>query len=96
MTKAESGFSSSHADIERQVIEIWKEVLKCSDPSVERQFLDLGGDSLDAMLCISRIRATFGVRLFVEDFFMDESSISEFAKFISDAKGACLSEDASS
>lgn len=61
---------------------IWISVLQRDDVDIHEHFLDLGGDSLSAMLCISRIRAELGVEFSVEEFFMDDATVSSFASII--------------
>jgi acyl carrier protein len=67
---------------EQQLIEMWQHVLELSTVNVNDEFLDLGGDSLTAMMCISKIRRQFGVELLIEDFFMENSTIANFARTI--------------
>jgi acyl carrier protein len=62
--------------------EIWLRVLDLQDLSIHESFLDLGGDSLSAMLCISRMRDTFGVEFGLEDFFIGNPTIFQFAATI--------------
>ncbi|MBB5058838.1 acyl carrier protein [Granulicella aggregans] len=50
------------------VCQLWSEVLRVDDVALDSHFLDLGGDSLSAMLCISRIRSAYGIELSFEDF----------------------------
>jgi surfactin family lipopeptide synthetase C len=66
----------------QQMKSIWTEVLKIRDLSLDDEFGDLGGDSLAAMLCISRIRDQFNVEFTVEDFFLDHATIADFSKRI--------------
>ena len=61
---------------------IWADVLQLNGFSVHDSFLDLGGDSLSAMLCITRIRSAFGVEFSIEDFFLDNATVSDFARTI--------------
>jgi acyl carrier protein len=70
---------------EQKVKAIWQEALKTPTISNEARFLDLGGDSLAAMLCISQMRELLNVEFTIEDFFMDDSTISGFAKIIDEA-----------
>lgn len=70
---------------EQKVKAIWQEALQTPTISNDVRFLDLGGDSLAAMLCISRMRELLNVEFTIEDFFMDDSTISDFAKMIDEA-----------
>jgi yersiniabactin nonribosomal peptide synthetase len=69
-------------DNQMKVAEIFKEVLECGSVSLDDEFLQLGGDSMSAMLCISRIRAQFKVELSVEDFFTDVTTIRSISLLI--------------
>jgi len=73
---------SSITDTEKDLKAIWAAVLQKDDLELDRNFIDLGGDSLSAMLCISRVRSAFGVDLAVEDFFLDQATISDIAALI--------------
>jgi acyl carrier protein len=75
-------YSPSNTATELKLVEIWKDVLQVETLTVNDRFIDLGGDSLAAMLCISRIRTAFGIELGIEDFFLDQATISEFATAI--------------
>jgi surfactin family lipopeptide synthetase C len=71
---------SEDSSVVIKLIEIWKEVLHVDNVSIYENFLDLGGDSLSAMLCISRIRSAFEVEFDIMDFFLVECTIAELAK----------------
>ena len=58
------------------------DVLSCTVDDLDASFLDLGGDSLAAMLCISRIQREYSVELSIEDFFMLQSSTRGIAERI--------------
>lgn len=68
--------------IESRLLEIWKTVLANENVSSEDVFVNLGGDSISAMLCISRVRAAFGVELIIEDFFFEDATVKSLAKNI--------------
>lgn len=70
---------------EQRVRAIWEEVLEIPGISNDVQFLELGGDSLSAMLCISRMRKLLNVEFTIEDFFMESSTLSDFTKIIDEA-----------
>ena len=71
--------TSSPRDTETELIAIWREVLGLGSFGSSDSFLELGGDSLAAMLCISRIRSTFDVEFELTDFFLDDATVSGFA-----------------
>jgi len=66
---------NNFAETEDAVRLIWEEALQRTITDTKQSFLDCGGDSLSAMLCISRLRTRFGVELTIEDFLMDDSTI---------------------
>lgn len=72
------------SEIEATLLTIWQDALPASgeEISIDKPFVDLGGDSISAMTCISRIRSMYSMEFDILDFFMDESSISDFAKSI--------------
>jgi acyl carrier protein len=72
--------------LESMLLEIFEEVLGIKDLSPDAVFLEVGGDSLAAVLCISRIREVLGVELVLEDFFTDESTAANFSRRISTCK----------
>jgi acyl carrier protein len=76
----------SLTEIEIKVARVWMEVLKIDHdiPKITLSFLDLGGDSVSAALCVSRLRSVFGPDLDTDlsDFFDPKSTIEAFAKGI--------------
>jgi acyl carrier protein len=70
------------------LVNILKEVCAIDEVSLDDSFLDLGGDSLSAMLCVVRIRETFGVDISLEDFFFDDSTVEGLASLIDVTKAA--------
>ena len=50
-------------DMERQIAEIWREIFKCEEISVQDNFFDLGGYSLLAVRLFHAIEQTVGVRI---------------------------------
>jgi amino acid adenylation domain-containing protein len=55
--------------LEQQLSIIWSDLLELSEPGVDDDFLDLGGDSLLAIRVLSRIRSDLGLELPPLDFF---------------------------
>lgn len=72
------------SEVEAALLTIWQDALPVSSEeiSIDKGFVDLGGDSISAMTCIGRIRAMYSMEFDILDFFMDESTISDFAKSI--------------
>jgi len=80
-------YNSSSSDDERNEIgnaleSIWKSVLKVNTCDENTEFIQLGGDSLAAMLCISRISATIGVEIDIEEFFLEGATINGLTELI--------------
>jgi surfactin/lichenysin synthetase A len=69
-------------ETEKEILLIWRDVLRRREIDLHETFLDLGGDSLSAMLCMSRLRKIFGIELQLEDFFLDNATISAIADMI--------------
>ena len=67
---------------EQAVFDIWAEVLECRDFGVEDDFLELGGDSLQATRVLSRIRDAFDIDLPVATVFADSLTVSSLAQMI--------------
>ncbi len=67
--KAEEVTSSLPASIESVIADIWAELLKVPQVGVDENFFALGGDSLLAIQCVSRLRDKIAVRLTLTDFF---------------------------
>ncbi|MBD2344915.1 type I polyketide synthase [Anabaena subtropica] len=54
-------------ELEKQIIEMWQEVLGIAEVGIYDNFYDLGGDSLIATQLVSRLRARFPVELPLRD-----------------------------
>jgi acyl-CoA synthetase (AMP-forming)/AMP-acid ligase II/acyl carrier protein len=66
---------------EARLLELWQEVLNRTLIGVTQRFLDVGGDSVLAAQLLSRLEASFDVRIEMLDFF-DAPTISEQAVMI--------------
>lgn len=72
----------ARSDLEKNIIEIWEELLGVEGIGVEDNFLDLGGDSLIAVRITGRVRELIGVSV-PPDFFLDiDCTVEELAKEI--------------
>lgn len=67
--------------LEKQLIKIWKEVLKQEEICAELDFFNQGGDSIKILVIISEIQKVLSVDISVEDFY-DHPSIKQLANFI--------------
>lgn len=74
--------------IHQQLEAIWKEVLELEAVPDDARFLDLGGDSVLAMLCISRMRTRLKVELSIESFLTKDSTLAGFARVIEEMSAA--------
>ncbi len=76
----------AYSKTENVLLAIWKDVLKNDSCSVSDDFLSIGGDSLSAMLCISRVRKATGIELELVDFFLEPATVSGLASMIDRAR----------
>ena len=70
--------------IERQMAEIWKEVLGLERVSIHDSFFELGGHSLTATRLISRARNLFGIELPIRSVF-ESPTLAELARIVATA-----------
>lgn len=78
--------SRLHTETESKVLTMWIDILQQTQIGIHDDFLTLGGDSLSAMLCISRVRIAFGVELSMEDFFVEPATIAALATIIDETR----------
>ena len=77
-----SSATSTHAETESTLLQIWSEVLNTNPIGLHDDFLGLGGDSLAAMRCMNRIIATFGVEVPLDLFLIESATIAQIASEI--------------
>jgi thioesterase domain-containing protein/acyl carrier protein len=65
--------------IERELLEIWKEVLPGKSIGIDDDFFEIGGDSLEASLMALEIERRFGID-FPLSIFIDNRTISQLAE----------------
>lgn len=75
---------------EAALLTLYGEILQCGPIALDQSFFDLGGDSLMATRLISRIRATLGVELTLDDIF-DAPTIADLAALLPAAPKARVS-----
>ena len=78
---------------EKNVVEIWEEVLGCGPVSKNDDFFRLGGNSLLAASVLSRIRRSFGVRVPMARFFA-EPTVAQLARAVESELGSGEEPDA--
>jgi FkbH-like protein len=67
---------------ERQLAEIWADLLHAPSISASDNFFDLGGHSLLAVLLLGRVHETFGVELSIDDVYSAAVTLSDLAQRI--------------
>ena len=74
-------FVAPSNEVEKSVAKIWMEVLGNERISIDDNFFDLGGDSLQAQKIINRIEREFNVKVPIRNFFT-EPTIAQICKMI--------------
>jgi amino acid adenylation domain-containing protein len=85
--KADEVASTLPVSIERVIADVWAEVLKVREVGAEDNFFALGGDSLLAIQCVSRLRDKIAIRLTLTDFF-ENGTVGELAALVRDRHAA--------
>jgi amino acid adenylation domain-containing protein len=73
---AHTGLAGAESPIEQLIAGAWAEVLKVPQVDVRSNFFTLGGDSLLAIQCLSRLREQVPITLSLTDFF-EHATIAE-------------------
>lgn len=68
--------------LERDLAELWSELLRVTPVGVHDNFFELGGHSLLAVQLLSRVRQIYGVELSLEVVYSGEFTVAELAKAI--------------
>ena len=79
--------------IERQLADIWADLLKCPAIALSDNFFDLGGHSLLAVLLILRVRETFGVELSIDDVYSSTLTLGELARKVEGYQSGQMNAD---
>jgi acyl carrier protein len=77
---------ASMLPVERQLAQIWAELLERSSVHCSDNFFDLGGHSLVAVLLLMRIRDAFGVELSIDDVYSGNLTLADMAARIEAAQ----------
>jgi syringomycin synthetase protein SyrE len=75
-------YTPPKTELERTLVEIWRQALSVEDVSVEDNFFDLGGHSLLLVQIHRKLRETFGEKVTIVDLFK-YTTISLLADFLS-------------
>lgn len=86
-TPAEYEVPRTHT--EQLLVGIWLAVLEIDRVGVHDNFVDLGGDSISAERCVSRIRDALQVDVPIEALFAQDTDIAMLAEYIDNA---CLQD----
>lgn len=69
-------------DVEQALVNIWQEVLKTEEISIDEDFFELGGDSLKAQKIILAIKEQFKVKIPIKEV-IKENTVEKLAKIVS-------------
>lgn len=72
---------SPESQLEKIIAEVWEDILKVKNPSVNDNFIHLGGDSLKALIITSRLKEMFELDLSVHLIF-SHSNIKTYANYV--------------
>jgi len=87
---AEAGgraFVAPRNDVEEQVAEIWRELLKAGRVGIHDNFFESGGDSLVATQLVNRLRAHFRAEIPLREFF-ESPTVADLAEHIETCRWA--------
>ena len=77
-----TAYQAPRNDLERQVAELWQELMGLEPIGVEDDFFELGGHSLLATEVTARLRRAFGVDIALRDLFEDNPTVARVATLI--------------
>ena len=86
-------YTAAATDIERQLVQIWQEVLRPRSIGIHDDFFDLGGDSLAAARVISAVIKHFQLEIPLPSLFA-APTIAEMARVIAARQGSKINNDA--
>ena len=64
---------------------IWSEILHERDVADDDHFIELGGDSIAAVMCVSHIQAEFDVEVPTSMLFLEDTTLASLASAIDSA-----------
>ena len=68
-------------DLEKQLVDIWQDVLQREKIGIDSSFFSLGGHSLKAVQVITRIQKEFNIKIELKELY-EEPTISNLASYI--------------
>ena len=81
ITKRATEIKYPETQVEKMLFDIWSEVLQISNLSIEDNFLDIGGNSLQAIRVMARVNESFGLDLTLTSIFQ-YPTIQGFGRYI--------------
>jgi acyl carrier protein len=69
-------------ETEKKLMALWMELLRCDTISLVDTFFDLGGDSIDAMLCANRIHQDLACNIRFSVLLTDHMTLRNVAELI--------------
>ena len=78
----------ARSETEALLVRIWSEVLDVSEFGIHESFLDLGGYSIAATICIQRIFEVFAVVVPLKSFFEASGTVAGLANIIDELRKA--------
>ncbi len=80
-------YEGPRTDLERELVQVWSQVLRVNELSVHDTFFDAGGHSLLATSLIAQLRATLGVAITLRDLF-EHPTVAAMAAWLDTQVGA--------
>jgi hypothetical protein len=74
--------TEQHTLTQATVIELWSEILPVQPTSLEDEFFDLGGQSLDLVRFLQQVQIRYGTELDVRDLFTDDLTVFRVSHLI--------------
>jgi len=78
-------YKSASTEIEQQILNIWQDILKIENISIDDNFFGIGGNSLHIPIIVSRISKILNYDITIRDFILN-SDIYSLSKFIENSK----------
>jgi amino acid adenylation domain-containing protein len=89
---SDAAYEAPKTEIEKQLIQLWQQILKVEKIGINDSFSLLGGHSLNAMELISTINEKMNVNLPLKELFR-LSTIKEISKYIEENKGVQIEQN---
>lgn len=90
--KPQNKFVPPTSPLEKEIAQLWEEMLELSCISIDENFLELGGHSLLANRMLARINRTYDIRLTLMEFLTEGLTIADLSRLIEIKLLSTLSE----